>query len=122
MYTPQWSLTPQWAGANCRDSLLWGHQGIQGASGCPKTKVVERKLEDQEDTRTTPDRDKDAATDAAADAATPATLQHGGAAAATGGVKPPLAPSTASSPAPSHGGKGAATTRAAGGCRKNATS
>ncbi len=32
-------------------------KGIQGASCCPKTKVVKRKLEDQEDTGTTPDKD-----------------------------------------------------------------
>ncbi len=94
-------------------------KGIQGACCCPKTKVVKCNLqlqlckyEDQEDTWTTPD--KDAATDAA-DAATPATPQHGGAAAATGWVEPPLASSTASSPAPNPGGKGSASKLAAGG-------
>ncbi len=54
--------------------------------------------------------DKDATAEAAADAATPAFPQYGGAAAAAGGVEPPQAPSTASSPAPraapSPGGKG----------------
>ncbi len=83
-----------------------------------KTKVIKRKFEDQEDTRTTPDEDADA--DAAADAATPATQPHGGAAATVGRVEPPQAPSTASGSAPSPGGMGAASKRVAGGGRKNA--
>ena len=83
-----------------------------------KTKVIKRKFKDQEDTRTTPD--EDAAADAAADAVTPATPPHGGAAAAAGRVELPLAPSTASGPAPSPGGMDAASKRAAGGGRKNA--
>ncbi len=100
------------------DSIYEDIKRIQGASGCPKTKVVKRKLEDQEDTRTTPD--KDAAADASE--STPATPPHGGWAAAASGVEPPLALSTASSPAPSPGGKDAASKRPAGGGRKNATS
>ncbi len=78
-----------------------------------KTEIIKRKFEDQEDTRTTPD--EDAATDAAADAVTPSTPPHGGAAAAVGRVEPPQAPSTASGPAPSPGGMGAASKLAAGG-------
>ncbi len=66
-----------------------------------KTKVIKSKVKDQKDTGTTPD--KDAAADAAADAVNPATLPHGGAAVAAGRVEPPLAPSTASGPAPSPG-------------------
>ncbi len=54
-------------------------------------KVVRCKFEDQGGTRATPD--EDAASDAAADAATHTTPQHGGAAAAAGGVERPLAPS-----------------------------
>ncbi len=83
-----------------------------------KTKIIKHKFEDQEDTRTTPD--EDAATNAAADAVTPSTLPHWGAAASACRVEPPLAPSTASGPAPSPGGMGAASKRAAGGGRKNA--
>jgi hypothetical protein len=45
-----------------------------------KTKVIKRKFEDQEDTRTM--QDEDAAADAAADAVISATQPHGGAAAA----------------------------------------
>jgi hypothetical protein len=66
------------------------HQGDQGASCCPTTKVVKRKFEDQEDTRTT--HDEDAAVDASAATATPATLPHGVAAAGGGGVVPPALP------------------------------
>ncbi len=66
--------------------------------------------------------DKEAAADAAANAATPTTPQHRGEAAAAGVMEPPLAPSTASSPAPSPGSKGAASKLTAGGGRKNATS
>jgi hypothetical protein len=53
-----------------------------------KTKVIQRKFEDQdsEDTRTMPD--EDAAADAAADAVIPATQPNGGAAAAASRVKP----------------------------------
>ena len=83
-----------------------------------KTKVIKRKFEDQEDTGTTPD--EDAAADAAADAVTPDTPPHGGAAAAAGRVEPPLVPSTASGPAPSLGGMGAASKQAEGGGWKNA--
>ncbi len=39
--------------------------GVQGASVCHKTKVINCKFKDQEDTRTTPD--EDTAADAAAD-------------------------------------------------------
>ncbi len=77
-----------------------------------KTKVIKHKFKDQEGTRTQPD--EDSAADAAADAVTPATLQHGGAVASAGRVEPPQAPSTASSPVPSPGGKGTASKRAAG--------
>jgi hypothetical protein len=65
-------------------------KGVQGASGCPKTKVVKCKLEDQEDTRTT--QDKDAAADATADAATSATPLHRGTASAASGLEAPQAP------------------------------
>ncbi len=41
-----------------------------------KTKIIKRKFEDQEDTRTTPD--EDATADAAADAVNPSTPPHGG--------------------------------------------
>jgi hypothetical protein len=41
-----------------------------------KTKIIKRKFEDQENTRTTPD--EDAAADAAADAVNPSTPPHGG--------------------------------------------
>jgi hypothetical protein len=123
---------------------------VHGARGCPKTKIVKRKFEDQEDTGTMPDEDTAANTaadedhghqaqvrgprgdqedtrttlddDAAADAVIPATPQHWGRAAAAGRVEPPQAPSTASSPAPSPRGKGAASKRAAGGGRKSARS
>ncbi len=83
-----------------------------------KTKIIECKFKDQEDTRTTPD--EDTATDAAANAVTPSTPPHEAAAAAAGRVEPPQAPSTASGPAPSPGGMGAASKRASGGGRKNA--
>ncbi len=76
-----------------------------------KTKVIKHKFEDQEDTGTTPDEDGGGG----GDAVTPATPTHWGSAAATGRVEPPLAPSTASGPAPSPGGIGAASKRAAGG-------
>jgi hypothetical protein len=49
----------------------------------------------------------------------PTAQQHWGAAAAGGWMEPPTDPSTASSPAPSPGGKGK---RVAGGGRKNARS
>ncbi len=77
-----------------------------------KTKVIKRKFEDQVDNRTTLDEDTTA--HATAHAVTPATQQHGGAVAAAGRVQPPLPPNTASSPAPSPGGKGATSKRAAG--------
>jgi hypothetical protein len=77
-----------------------------------ETKVVKHKFKDQEDTGTT--LDKDTAANAAADAVTPATPPHGGTAAASGRVEPPPAPSTASGPAPSPGGMGAASKQAAG--------
>ncbi len=52
-----------------------------GASGCNKSKVVKRKLEDQDDTGLAPDADaayaSPAAAAGAADAATPATLPDG---------------------------------------------
>ena len=80
-------------------------------------KVVKCKFKDQKETRATPD--EDAAAVAAANAATPTTQQHWGAAAAAGRVDPPAAPITASSPAPSPGGKGK---RVAWGGRKNARS
>ena len=51
------------------------------ASGCNKSKVVRRKLEDQDDTRLAPDADaayaSTAAAAGAADAATPATPPDG---------------------------------------------
>ncbi len=80
-------------------------------------KVVKCKFEDQEETRATPD--EDAAAYAAVNAATPTTPPHGVAAAAAGRVEPPAAPITASSPAPSPGGKGK---WVAWGGRKNARS
>jgi hypothetical protein len=83
-----------------------------------KTEVIKRKFETQEDTGTTQDEDATAYADA--NAVTPATPPHGGAAAAACRVEPPLAPSTASGPARSPGGMGAASKRAAGGGRKNA--
>ena len=59
-------------------------EGVQGASGCPKSKVVKRKFEDQEDTglaqdaaATTADATATPA-DAAATPATPATPPDGG--------------------------------------------
>jgi hypothetical protein len=49
-------------------------KGVQGASGCAKSKVVKRKFEDQEDIKRAPDADAaDAAAGAAAIPATPAT-------------------------------------------------
>ncbi len=82
-----------------------------------KTKVIKSKCEDQEGTWTT--QDEDVAADAAAYPVTPATLPHGGAAAPAGRAEPPQAPSTASGPAPSPGGMGAASKREAGVGRKN---
>jgi hypothetical protein len=58
--------------------------------------------------------DKDATADAADNAVTPITQQHGKAIPATGRVGHPPAPSTASSPASSPGGKNAASKRVAG--------
>jgi hypothetical protein len=57
-------------------------KGVQGASGCAKSKVVKRKFEDKVDTKRAPDADTDDA--AAATPATPATPQDAGAAAASG--------------------------------------
>jgi hypothetical protein len=61
-------------------------KGVQGSSGCPKSKVVKRMFEDQEDAglaqKAAPARAADAdASDADADAA-PVTLPDGGPAAA----------------------------------------
>jgi hypothetical protein len=67
-------------------------KGVQGASGCTKSKVVKRKFKDQEDTELALDADT-----ADTAAATPATLLDAGAAAASGREEPP--------PAPSPGGK-----------------
>jgi hypothetical protein len=92
-------------------------KGVMSASGCPKSKVVKRKFEDQDDADA--DADADAAAAAAADVpaaappaaappATPATPPEGAAANAPGGEEPPAAPSQ------SGAGKGAR----AGGARR----
>ena len=95
--------------------------GVQGASGCPKTSTRlssassrTKRRPEQRLTRTPP-------RDAAANAAAPTIPPHGSAASAAGRVEPPAAPITASSPAASPGGTGKGK-RVAWGGRKNARS
>jgi hypothetical protein len=76
-------------------------KGVVSASGCTKSKIIERKFEDQEDTERAADSDADAA-DAAA--TTPATPPDGGAAAASGGEEPLPAPSPGLGPSPGNRG------------------
>jgi hypothetical protein len=68
--------------------------GVPGASGCPKTKLVKRRFEDQEDADE--DAGNEGAAVAAADAAAAALAE-----AAPAGGEAPAAPA----PAPSPGGK-----------------
>ena len=68
--------------------------GVQGASGCPKSKVVKRKFEDQEDAGLAPD-----AATTPADAATPPPPPR-----RTGARQPPARRSLAPSPSLSRAG------------------
>jgi hypothetical protein len=70
-------------------------KGIQGASGCPKSKNIKRRFEDQEDAGTTPE-DEPGIADAGAAAAAPAA---GAAEAAPPGEEPPAAPAPVRAPA-----------------------
>ncbi len=57
-------------------------KGVQGASGCPKPKVVKRKFEDQEDARLVQDSAPAADADASDASAASVTPPDGGPAAA----------------------------------------
>ena len=68
-------------------------KGVQGASGCPKPKVVKRNFEDQEDAglaqKAAPARAADTDANDAEDNATPVTPPDGGAAAAAEEARAP---------------------------------
>jgi hypothetical protein len=85
-------------------------KGVQGASGCSKTKVVKRRFEDQEDDAG--NEDADAAADPPSDAGAPthaaASPAHAAAAAPAAGAS---GVEEAPAPAPSPPGKGSAAAR-----------
>ena len=91
--------------------------GVQGASGCPKSKIVKRKFEDQEDAGLAPDAaatPADAAATPADAAATAATPPDGGMAAA-GAEEPRTVPSPVQSGGPGRRVGGAGVARRGGG-------
>ncbi len=90
--------------ASSPDSLLVS-RGHQGGSGCPKTKIVKRLFEDQEDAGTTP-KDEACIEDAGGAAAAPAPARQRllprwrcSGCSPAGGEEPAAAPAVAEPPA-----------------------